>query len=138
MTQTRTTVATTPSLPHSLRLVAGSCALLALAACASTPKAPDAALQAAEIAISHAASARIESDTSLEMREAREKLAAARRAVVREDMLQAERLAQESRVAAELAFAKAEADKAEAANADMRASIDALKVEMQRNAGDPQ
>ena len=85
-----------------------------------------------------AAPARIESGTSPELREARDKLAAARSAVVRKDMLQAERLAQESRVAAELAFAKAEADKAAAINADMRTSIDALKVEMQRNAGDPQ
>ena len=138
MTQTRPTAAAKPSRPHSLRLIASSCALLALAGCVSTPKAPDAALQAAKIAISHAETARSESGTSPELREARDKLAAARSAVVRKDMLQAERLAQESRVAAELAFAKAEADKAAAINADMRTSIDALKVEMQRNAGDPQ
>lgn len=125
-------------IARRLRVAFVASAVLALTACASAPKAPEAALQAAEMAIAHAEQARIETDTSPELREARVKLTAARRAVRQEEMLQAERLAQQSRVAAELAFAKAEAAKADAVNADMQQSIDALEVEMQRNEENPQ
>ena len=120
-----------------LRAALAATAALALASCASTPAAPTAALQAAELAIAHAEQSRIETDTSPELREARVKLTAARSAVADEEMLQAERLAQQSRVAAELAFAKADAARASEVNADMQESIDALKVEMERNEGEP-
>ena len=126
--------ARTPLLQRTFAIAA----LVALGGCASVPEPPSAALQAAELAIGHAEQARIESDTSPELREARLKLAAARSAVQREEMQQAERLAQQSRVAAELAFAKAEASKAAAVNADMQKSIDALEVEMERNEESPQ
>jgi hypothetical protein len=47
----------------------------------------------------------------------------------------AQRLAEESRVDAELASAKAETSKALAINEEMQKSNDALKQEMQRNTG---
>ncbi len=138
MTKTRTISKAIVLHAASLRLAIAASALVALAGCASTPKPPSEALQAAELAIGHAEQARIESDTSPELREARVKLSEARSAVEREEMIEAERLAQQSRAAAELAFAKAEARKAAEVNADMKKSTDALEVEMKRNEGSPQ
>lgn len=138
MTMTRTISKTILQHAASLRLAIGASALLALGGCASVPDPPSEALQAAELAIAHAEQARIQSDTSPELRDARLKLAAARSSVEREEMLEAERLAHESRASAELAFAKAEARKAAEVNADMQESTDALEVEMKRNEGSPQ
>jgi hypothetical protein len=137
MNKTRFELKTMAPATHWIRTALTASALLALAGCASTPVAPTAALQAAETAIAHAEQARIETDTSPELREARTKLTAARSAVVQEEMIQAEHLAQESRVAAELAFSKAEAAKAAKVNEDMQESIDALEVEMERNQESP-
>jgi hypothetical protein len=53
-------------------------------------------------------------------------------------MVLAQRLAEQTRVDAELAAAKAEAARAEIVNAEMRKSIDTLKHEMQRNTGENQ
>ena len=50
-------------------------------------------------------------------------------------MSEAERLAQESRVDAELAFAQSNAQKNQAVNDEMLHSTDTLSDEMQRNAG---
>jgi hypothetical protein len=119
----------------TLRLVAASICLLGLAACASTPKAPDQALQAAEMAITNAEQARVADYASPELADARQDLSAARRAVADEEMLLAERLAKQSRVNAELAIAKTEAIKAKAVNDEMLKSTEALKQEMQRNSG---
>jgi hypothetical protein len=66
---------------------------------------------------------------------ARTKLTAANAAVEREEMLLAERLAQQARVEAELALAKSQATKAQVVNDEMRKSTDSLKQEMQRNTG---
>jgi uncharacterized protein (UPF0264 family) len=122
----------TAVFPHRFLLAGG---LLALAACASPPKPPTAALQAAELAIASAEQARVADYASLELGEAREKLTAARGAVQQEQMVLAGRLADESRVSAELASAKAEAAKAKAVNDEMRKSTETLKHEMQRNPG---
>jgi len=119
----------------SLRLLAAAAGLVTLAACASAPPAPTHALQAAEIAITNAEQARVADYASIELNEARENLAAARKAVQDKDMARAERLAEQSRVNAELASANAELTRARAINEEMQKSIDILKQEMQRGPG---
>lgn len=108
---------------------------LVLGACASAPQPPTQTLQAAESAIATAEQARVADYASAELTLAREKLTAARGAVRNEEMLQAEYLAEESRVHAELASARAEEIKAKAVNDEMQKSIDTLKQEMQRVTG---
>jgi septal ring factor EnvC (AmiA/AmiB activator) len=119
----------------SLRLLAAAAGLVTLAACASAPPAPTHALQAAEIAITNAEQARVADYASIELNEARENLAAARKAVQDKDMARAELLAEQSRVNAELASANAELTRARAINEEMQKSIDILKQEMQRGPG---
>lgn len=118
-----------------LRLLAAATGLLTLAACASAPPAPAHALQAAETAITSAEQARVADYASIELNEARENLAAARKAVQDEDMARAERLAEQARVNAELASANAGLTRARAINEEMQISIDVLKQEMQRGPG---
>lgn len=107
--------------------------LLALAACASTPPPPNQALQAAELAISTAEQARVADYASPELTEARQKLASARAEVQRENMVGGERLAQQSRVDAELALAKAGSVRAQGVNDEMQKSTNTIKQEMERN-----
>lgn len=114
---------------------AGIAGVLLLAACASTPE-PTVALKAAEQAIAAADRTRVADTASPELSEAREKLAAAQSAAQAERMVESERLAVESRVDAELAFARIEAAKARAVNEEMERSTDTLTQEMNRNAGD--
>jgi hypothetical protein len=109
--------------------------MLALAGCASAPEAPTDSLRAAEMAIAHAEQARVADYAAPELGAARQLLSAARDAVLDEEMALAWRLAEQSRANAELAYAKAEAAKAAAINAEMQKSIDALKQEMQRHSG---
>lgn len=116
-----------------LYAVAAAGGLLMLSACASTPQPPTQALQAAELAIANAEKARVADYASPELTQARENLAAAQGAVRNEEMVLALRLAERSRVDAELASAKAGAAKAKAVNDEMQKSTDALKQEMQRN-----
>jgi hypothetical protein len=113
----------------------GVAALLMLSACATVPQPPTEALQGAEQAIANAEQARVADYASPELGQAREKLTAARAAVQEEKMVLAQRLAEESRVDAELASAKAEAAKAKTVNDEMRKSTETLKQEMQRNPG---
>jgi hypothetical protein len=110
--------------------------LLLMGACASTPPAPELALDAARIAILNAEKADAAQFASGDLGEAREKLALADDAVRNEDMLVADRLAQESRVQAELASARTAAAKAVSVNDEMRRGADALAEEMQRS-GEP-
>lgn len=107
--------------------------LLALGACASTPEPPNQAIQAAELAIAAAEQARITDSSSVELGSARSKLREARVAVNDENMVLAERLADESRVDAELASAKAELSRARVVNEKTKAGTETLKQEMQRN-----
>ncbi|HEX5841086.1 MAG TPA: DUF4398 domain-containing protein [Pseudomonas sp.] len=109
--------------------------LLLLSACAAQAVPPNQALQAADSAISNAEQARVADYASPELGVARDKLAAAKAAVQREDMLLAERLADQSRVEAELALAKSQATKAKVVNDEMQKSTNSLKQEMQRNTG---
>lgn len=104
-----------------------------LAGCASTPKAPDQALQAAELAIANAEQARVADYASPELSEAREKLTAARVAVVEKEMVRAARLAEQSRADADLAIAKAQAAKAQEINDELDKNINTLQQELQRN-----
>ncbi len=105
------------------------------AACASTPPAPDASLQAAEQSIT--AAERLDAGHSApgELGEARSKLAAAKVAVEAGRMASAERLALQSRAAAELASAKTASAKALAVNAEMKSSNAAMLDELNRNTG---
>lgn len=69
---------------------------------------------------------------------AAEQAIAAQAAAQRKRMVEAERLALESRVGAELASAKTETVKAKAVNDEMKRSTDTLTQEMQRKTGDKQ
>lgn len=135
MTQIKQIGKVTATRGLSLYLVTIMAGLLTLASCASTPQPPTQALQAAELAITNAEQARVADYASSELNEARENLAEANSAVLVKEMELARRLAEQSRVNAELAFARAEMIKAKAVNDDMQKSIDTLKVEMQRNTG---
>lgn len=116
-------------------LVVGLGGALLLAACASMPPEPTVAMKAAEQAIAAADRTRVADAASPELSEAREKLTAAQSAVQGKQMVVAERLAQESRVDAELASAKIEASKAKAVNDEITQSTETLRQEMQRKSG---
>lgn len=124
-----------PNIARSTALGLVLAGLFTLVSCASTLPAPSRELQAAESAITRAEQARVADYASLELSQARSKLQAARAAVIQEDMVLAQRLADESRVNAELAFARAEMIKAKAVNDEMQKSIDTLKQEMSRQTG---
>ena len=110
--------------------------LMLAAACASTPPAPTASLQAAQRAISTAERAEAGRYASEELSEARTRLASADTAVKEQRMTMAEQFAEESRVEAELASAKTANVKARAVNDDMKRSNGTLIDELQRNSGD--
>ena len=120
-----------------LCLAAGLAGALLAAACASTPP-PTASLQAARSAISHAEEADAGRYAAPELSDARERLAVANSAVDQKNMPAAQRLAEESRVDAQLAFSKAERAKAVAVNDQMKHSNSTLIDEMQRKSGDQQ
>lgn len=112
-------------------------ATLLIAGCASAPMAPPASLNDAKLAIQAAEKQDASHYAGAELDEARQKLILADKAVAAEDMILAERLAQESTVTAQLAVARTEATKAEAVNTEMSRGIEALMEEMQRT-GDRQ
>lgn len=122
--------------PHfSFRLVAGLAlagAVLLLTACASAPKAPNAALTEARVAISTAEKAEASRYAGPVLTDARQKLAQADNAVTEEHMVQADQLAHQSRAAAELATALTETAKAEAVNVELRKGLNALNEELNR------
>ena len=107
-----------------------------LAACASTPPAPTAALDAAHLAISNAERADAGQYAAGQLAEARDRLSSANSAVTGKQMVVAERLANESRTEAELALATATEIKAQRVNAQLQRSNGTLNEELQRNAGD--
>ncbi len=105
-----------------------------IAGCASSSHATD-GIRAAEVAIAHAEQARVADYTSPELIDARTKLAASRSELKARHEVQAEQLAEQARLSAELAMAKSQAAKAEAVNAETRKSTEVLKQEMQRQNG---
>jgi hypothetical protein len=120
---------------HLRTLIAVVGAGFFLAACASTPPAPTAALDAAHLAITNAERADAGQYAAGELAEARDRLGFAESAVTGNRMIVAERLANESRTEAELASATTAQNKAQAVNAEMQRSNGTLIDEMQRNAG---
>lgn len=122
--------------PRPLMTAGIACILMLVGACASTPPAPESALDAARVAISNAEKAEAGQFAGAELGEARQKLAVADNAVRDENMVVAERFARESQVQAELASARTAAAKAAAVNVEMGRGADALAEEMQR-AGEP-
>lgn len=126
------------SFSNRLRSVLGlAMAIALLSACATAPMAPTTALTAAQDAIATAEQAGARQHAGAELDEAQQKLILAERAVNNERMIEAERLAREATIVAELASARTESAKAIAINKEMRRSADALIEEMQRQ-GDQQ
>lgn len=115
-------------------MLIGTGGALLLSACASTPE-PTVAMSAAQQAISNAERSRTADTPSPELNEAHEKLTAAQSAIRADKMNEAERLALESRADAELAAARFDNAKAQAANDEIRNSTNMLMQEMQRNTG---
>ena len=118
------------------RMAVGVTAVLLLAACASTPPAPTANLQAAQQAIAAAERSEAARYAPGELSEAHTKLALADSAVSEKKMVVAERFADQSRAEAELASAKTSAAKANAVNDEMKRSNGTLIDEMKRGSGD--
>lgn len=119
-----------------VRLALGFTGVLLLAACASTPPAPTANLQAAQQAIAAAERSEASRYAPGELSEAHTKLASADTAVTEKKMVVAEHLADQSRAEAELASAKTSAAKANAVNDEMKRSNGTLIDEMKRGTGD--
>lgn len=125
-----------PGLRHLAIAGALSAALLATG-CASKPEAPTAALNSASVAIANAEKSNAGNYAGAELGEARQKLALAKTAVNSEKMVEAEHLARQAQVGAELAAARTEAAKADAVNKDMERGFEVLQQELKR-AGDQQ
>lgn len=120
-----------------LSVAVGMAAVLALGACASAPP-PTASLQAAQQAIGTAEQANAGQYASAELGEARAELVSANAAVTDQHMVLADRLANESRAEAQLAYAKTAYVKAQAIDDDLARGNDVLIEELQRKSGDQQ
>ena len=118
-----------------LRVAVACAGVLMLGACASTPPAPTARLQAAQRAISTAEGAEAGRYAAVELAESRTELASADRAVAEQRMIMAAQFADQSRVEAELASARTAEVKAKAVNEEMTRSTSTLIEEMQRTTG---
>lgn len=117
---------------RAITAVALAGTFLLLTACASVPEAPVSALAEAKVAIATAEKADASRYAGADLTEARHRLAQADAAVRAEDMILADQLAHQSRIAAELASARTEAAKAEEVNEELQKGIDALNDEMNR------
>jgi cell division septum initiation protein DivIVA len=130
---------------HTIRQAAERCSFfitvllttLTLAACASAPLPPTESLNMASDAIANAEQAQARRYAGAELEEANRYLENANKAVEAEKMSEADRLAKQARIAAELAMARTEVAKAAAINREMGRSAKALDEELQRQ-GDQQ
>ena len=111
--------------------------MLLVAACASAPKAPPVSLNEAKLAIEAAERIDASHFANAELDEARQKLMLADEAVKAENIIMANRYAEQSTLTAELASARTEAAKAQAVNEELNRGAKALIEEMQRT-GDQQ
>jgi hypothetical protein len=105
---------------------------LLLIGCASAPLPPTESLNAARDAIARAEQAEARQYAGAELEEARAQLVMAEKAVAEKSMIEADRLAQQARIAARLSMARTEAAKAAEINREMGRGADALDVEMGR------
>ena len=127
------------SLPNrglGLRMALGLTYALLLTACASTPPAPTANLQAAQQAIAAAERGEAARYAPAELSESHTQLTLADSAVTERKMVLAEHFADQSRAEAELASAKTSAAKANSVNDEMKRSNGTLAEEMKRTSGD--
>jgi len=108
-----------------------------LTACATTPQPPTQSLTEARQAIANAEQSDARQYAGAELDEARRQLTMAERAVSAERMIEADRYARQSQIAAELATARTGSAKALEINHEMRRSTEALLEEMRRT-GDRQ
>lgn len=107
------------------------CGILGMAGCAGKP--PLANLAQAELAVQEADTKTASQYAPLELKTAREQLAEAKRAMDDEEYDAARRLADQALVNAQLAEAKAGAEKARQAAAELQKSIQTLRTEVQRS-----
>lgn len=117
---------------NTTRHAAATVLLIGIAGCGSTDERPDQALAVAEANIQQAEQAGASRYAAQPLESARDKLAAARTAVAREEMRSAQRLAEEAAVDAELASATARNRKAEEAVEELNETIDVLRDEIAR------
>lgn len=120
------------NLNRRVRLCVLFMMVLLLGACASAPVPPKDALIAAGDAIAMAEEAGARQFAGAELDEARQQLMKAESAVEKQDMISAERHAEQARVSAQLAAAKSESAKAVAINNEMKRGAEALTEEMRR------
>jgi hypothetical protein len=111
---------------------------LGVAACAEAPKAPTDILATAAAAVARADQAGAAQYAELDVHDAHQKLTAAQELAAKkdataDDMKQAFNLADEAQADANLATAKTGAARAQASNADIQKTIDALQQEANRN-----
>lgn len=119
-----------------LSLGAGIAVLMLLSVgCAVTQPVPTASLAAAKQAITSAERSDAQKYAGAELNDARQRLQRAESAVLSENMIEAERLADEARVAAELASATTETSKALESNQELSRGVQALIDEMHRTGG---
>lgn len=111
--------------------------ILLLSACVSTPLVPTSALTDARSAIANAEQAGARQYASAELDEAQQKLIMAEQSVADEQMMEAERFAEEAQVVAELATARTESEKAATINREMNRSYEALIEELRRMGDQP-
>lgn len=119
---------------RGMRFAALSAVVVLLAACASAPV-PNQEIQAAQQALNRAQNTEIPLEGQVDLNRAREKLAAAERAVEDKDNERALRLAEQARADAELAVAKAESHRAKQSAEEMQRSIQSLQQEIQHGTG---
>jgi hypothetical protein len=109
-------------------------ALCALAGCASTPPRPTEAMTRAESSVQQADQAGARRYDPGMLDESKDKLAQSKAAAERGDTRMAEQLAAQADLDAQLAAATARSKNAQNAAAEVRASIEALRAEMARQA----
>ena len=125
-----------PKLYRQLPFAAAFFVGLVLVSCATMPPEKPASIRAAQDAIANAERVEAARYAAGELGAARARLASAEGAVSDDNLIVANRFADESRAEAELASAKAAEAKASAINAEMKRSTGTLVEEMKRGTGD--